>query len=136
MQLLKLSRAWEGYPTCCVTTLPLAVEALAPWGKVHVIGECNRHHPIRAMGVLLRVIKVAWSERPDVVLTTGSLPLALFCLAAKCLGAKTIWIDSVTNVEKLSMSGRLMRHFADLLLTQWPHLQKKYRHVEYAGAIV
>jgi len=102
----------------------------------YITGECNRHHPIRAVRILFKAFRIVRTEKPDVVLTTGSMPLALLCLVAKLFGARIIWIDSVTNVRRLSVSGRWVRLFADLCLTQWPHVQKKYRNVEYAGAIV
>jgi hypothetical protein len=55
---------------------------------------------------------------------------------AKCLlGAKTVWIDSIANVQTLSMSGRLVRHFADLWLTQWPHLAHA-DGVRFEGAVL
>ena len=38
------------------------------------------------------------------------------------MGARTIWIDSMANVDKMSMAGRLARRYSDLWLTQWPHL--------------
>jgi hypothetical protein len=38
------------------------------------------------------------------------------------LGARTIWIDSIANVEELSLSGRRIGKHAHLWLTQWPHL--------------
>jgi hypothetical protein len=43
----------------------------------------------------------------------------------KFLGAKTIWLDSIANVEHISMSGEKVRGFTDLWLTQWPHLAGK-----------
>jgi hypothetical protein len=38
------------------------------------------------------------------------------------LGARTVWLDSIANVEILSRAGRLAGPIADLWLTQWPHL--------------
>ena len=43
---------------------------------------------------------------------------------AKLMGARTIWLDSIANVEELSMTGRLVRPYADLWLTQWPELAR------------
>jgi UDP-N-acetylglucosamine:LPS N-acetylglucosamine transferase len=64
-------------------------------------------------------------ERPDVVITTGSAPcLFALGLARKLFGARTIWIDSVANAEKLSSSGAQARRVADVWLTQWEHLAK------------
>jgi hypothetical protein len=51
------------------------------------------------------------------------------------LGKKAIWIDSVANVEKLSMSGKLAGHIATLWLTQWEHLAKP-KGPHYGGAIL
>jgi len=135
-QLLKLEACWKEYSTFFVTTMQLAANDLSRMGTVHVVGECNRHHPFWAIGVLGRCIGVIIKERPDVVLTTGSLPLAFTCLAAKCFGAKVVWIDSITNVERLSMSGRFVRRFADLFLTQWPHLASESLGIEYVGELV
>jgi hypothetical protein len=58
------------------------------------------------------------------------------CVLGKMSGAKVVWIDSITNTERLSLSGRLVRPFADLLLTQWQELAEKYPRVEYAGQII
>ena len=38
------------------------------------------------------------------------------------MGVRTVWIDSIANVESLSMSGQKVGGFVDLWLTQWPHL--------------
>jgi UDP-N-acetylglucosamine:LPS N-acetylglucosamine transferase len=138
-QLLKLlgqSDCWPQDPSFYVTTL----EALArkfPQDKPHyVIGECNRNNPIKAMGVLFRSLRVVLKERPDVIITTGSLPLAMVCIFAKLFGARIVWIDSIANIERMSVSGRMVRRFADLCLTQWPELAGRYSNVEYAGAII
>ena len=138
-QLLRLLDAggdWPWKPTVFVTTLPTVAAPLKARGPVHLVGECDRNHPLKAVGVVLRSLRVALRERPDVVITTGSMPLAMLCAWCKFLGARIVWIDSVANVEKLSMSGRFVRQFADLFLVQWPELADKRHGAEYAGAIV
>jgi hypothetical protein len=60
--------------------------------------------------------------RPDVVISTGAAPGYFAILFGKKLGAKTIWLDSIANVDELSMSGRAVGKYADLWLTQWEHL--------------
>jgi len=136
LKLLEMSQNWSQTPSFYVTTLDALAGKLAEKGPVYVIGECNRRHPLRSLGVLIRSLKIAFKQRPDVVITTGSLPLAIVCLSAKLFGAKIVWIDSIANVERLSMSGQIVRHFADLFLTQWPELAQRYHNVEYVGAIV
>jgi len=60
--------------------------------------------------------------RPDVIVTTGAAPGYLALRIGKWLGARVVWIDSVANAQELSMSGAKAGSFADLWLTQWPHL--------------
>jgi hypothetical protein len=43
----------------------------------------------------------------------------------KWLGARVVWVDSIANVEELSMSGAKAGSFVDLWLTQWPHLARE-----------
>jgi len=136
LKLLEVSISWLQRPVLCITTLEELAAKLARYGPVYVIAECNRLHPMKSLRVFVRSLRVVIKERPDVVITTGSFPLALVCLSAKVFGAKIVWIDSIANVERFSLSGRLVLHFADLFLTQWPQLAAKCKKAEYAGAII
>ena len=135
-QLLKLREGWKGHRTVYVTTANIAREKLREYGEVFVVGECNREHPLRVITVLFRCIRIICRERPDVVVSTGAAPGLLMCLSGKLFGSKVAWIDSIANVERLSLSGRIVRPFADLLLTQWPDLAKPHRNVEYVGTVI
>jgi len=136
LALLEKSQNWPQPTSFYLTTLEVLSGKLARKGRVYIIGECNRRHPLKIFVVLMRSIKIMMRERPDVLITTGSLPLAIACLAAKLFGAKIVWIDSIANIERFSLSGRMVIHFADLFLTQWPELAQGRRNVECAGAIV
>lgn len=70
-----------------------------------------------------QLIKIILRERPDIVITTGAAPGYLALRLAKLLcKSKTVWIDSIANVEELSLSGRKVGPHVDLWLTQWEHL--------------
>jgi UDP-N-acetylglucosamine:LPS N-acetylglucosamine transferase len=135
-QLLKLAESWSGYETFCVTTTKVVVEQLKKYGNVYVVGECNREHPLQLVKVLIRSLKAIVHEKPDVVISTGAAIGCIACYLGKLLGARIIWVDSITNVERLSLSGRLVRYIADLFLVQWPELVKRYRNVEYVGELI
>jgi UDP-N-acetylglucosamine:LPS N-acetylglucosamine transferase len=137
LQLLAFVNSWPVQPSFYITTMDLLSGLLSEKGSTYVIGECNRHHPFLAVVTLYRCLKIALKERPDVVITTGSMPLALFCLVSKLLvGTKIVWIDSIANIEKFSMSGRLIYSFADLFLTQWPDLATEESKAKFAGALL
>ena len=91
----------------------------------HVIPDANRWHKLALIHCALVVFLMLLRERPSVVISTGAAP-GLFGIAfGKLLGARTIWVDSVANVDALSLSGQKARRYADLWLSQWPHLAAK-----------
>ena len=135
-QLLKLRECWVGHETFVVTTSDVAKNNLREYGQVYVVGECNRTHPLRVLQVMWKCMRIVCSERPSVVISTGAAPSFLVCITAKIFGAQIVWIDSIANVEKLSMSGRLIRPFTNLILSQWPEVAACFRNVEYVGAVV
>ena len=92
--------------------------------RFYVVRDVSRRDPWNALALLPQLVRIVRRERPDVVITTGSAPALLALLLAKLLvRARTIWIDSIANVERLSSSGAMARHVADVWLTQWPALR-------------
>ncbi len=135
-QLLKIVQAVNGYQAFVVTTSEAVRENLTRFGQVHVVGECNRQHGLRVVRVVLTCWRILRRERPDVILSTGAAPGCVCCFLGKLMGAKIIWVDSITNVGRLSLSGWLVRYIADLFIVQWAELAQKYRGTEYVGTIV
>jgi UDP-N-acetylglucosamine:LPS N-acetylglucosamine transferase len=135
-QLLKLAASWNGYETFCVTTTEVIRNKLNKLGEVYVVGECNRQHPIRVVTVFLRCIRIVLRERPDVVISTGAAAGCMLCFLGKMIGAKVVWVDSITNVERISLSGRMVRYIADLFLVQWPELASRNKKVEFVGTVI
>ncbi len=135
-QLLKLAESWQGHDTFYVTTTEVVREKLKEFGTVYVVGECNRQRLGRVLLVFTRCIKILFKEKPDVVISTGAAAGCLLCLLGKLSGAKVVWVDSITNVDQISLSGRMVRHLADLFLVQWPELAIRYKKVEYVGPVI
>jgi len=135
-QLLRLTDSWKGYKTFSITTTPVVAEKLRKYGTSYVVGESNRQHLLKVVKVLIRCIKIIFRERPDVVISTGASVGCMTCILGKLLGAKVIWIDSITNVEQISLSGKMVRYISNLFLVQWPELAKRYSHAEYVGTVI
>ena len=143
MQLMRLRRAWEGLEVTYVTTDPdiapvLRAQAFAagePEPGVYVVQEGNRWQKRK---LIVQLIQLAWIMirlRPDRVITTGAAPGYFALRLGKMLGARTVWIDSMANAEELSLSGRKVGRYADLWLTQWPHLARE-GGPKYLGAVL
>jgi len=135
-QLLQLWPSWENYEVFYVTTGENIKGRIDKPGRVYTVEECNRKNPVKLAKVFFRCMKIALRERPDVVISTGAASGALMSYLCKMLGAKIVWMDSITNTQRLSLSGRLVRPIADLILTQWQDIAEKYPKVEYAGQVI
>ncbi len=124
VELLRLRSAFAGHFVVYATVSASYLDAVgnAPLYVVEDATRWNRLGLVRAAGSILALLL---RERPDVVVSTGALPGFLAVLFAKrLLNARTIWIDSIANVEELSLSGASIRKHADLWLTQWPELAR------------
>ena len=134
-QLCRLIPLFEEHDTLYLTTLD---GARVPTGcrPLRVVADASRSEPL---GLLLLWANMLWamvSFRPHVVMTTGAAPGLIALQIGKMLGAHTVWIDSIANVDELSMSGRLARRVADLRLTQWEHLADAASGVRYFGSVL
>ena len=135
-QLLKLESCWRGRDCFSVTTSRAVEEQLAKFGRVYVVSESNRTRPVTTLRVLASCVRIVLKEKPDFVISTGAAVGCIAGFVAKLTGARIVWVDSIANVDKLSLSARLIRPFADLVLTQWPDVALKYKSVEYVGHVV
>jgi UDP-N-acetylglucosamine:LPS N-acetylglucosamine transferase len=96
--------------------------------------DANRREKLKLARSAAAIAWVLLRERPDVVISTGAAPGYLALRLARLVRARTVWVDSVANVEELSLSGKLASATADLCLTQWPHLADE--RVAYKGAVL
>jgi len=135
-ELLKLADSWQQYEVFYVSTANMVAEKLQQYGTTHVVGECNREHLLRVFLVLFRCVRVIIRERPNVIISTGAAVGCIMCFLGKLSGAKVVWIDTIANVEWISLSGRMVRHIADLFLVQWPEIAEQYSNVEYVGTVI
>jgi len=90
--------------------------------RYYIVFDVTRWNKIRWMQTVIQLLLILVRERPDVIISTGALPGFFALRLGKLFGAKTIWVDSIANVEELSKSGQKIGPHASLWLTQWPHL--------------
>lgn len=99
-------------------------ERLPEGVRLRVVPDANRKAPLGMIRLILAMAWVVLRERPDVVVSTGAAPGYVAIRLARIFGARSVWLDSLANVDELSMSGRLAGAHADLWLTQWPHVAR------------
>ncbi|NLK41803.1 MAG: hypothetical protein GX298_07090 [Planctomycetes bacterium] len=135
-ELLKLEEVCKSHNLFFVSTTDVIQKKLQKIARTYIVGECNREHPLLTLKVMVKGLWIIKKEKPDVILSTGAAVGFIMCFWGKLRGAKVIWVDSIANAEKLSLSGRMIRPFADLILSQWPDVAAHYANVEYAGELI
>jgi len=137
MSLLNTEHGQLLKPELFITTDVISLSMLRKsYKNVYAIGECSRATALRIPIVILKAFFVAVKEKPDVVITTGSFPLAIFSRFAKFWGSKVIWIDSIANIHHLTASGKWALSFADRVYAQWPKLSYDDERIHYAGYLL
>ena len=121
VQLHRLRPAFDVHDVAYVTT-NAGYRTDVPSQRFYAVNDASVWDKIGLVKMALRVFVIVLRERPDVVLSTGAACGYFAVLAGKFLGARTIWVDSIANIEHISLAGRWARRYADLWLTQWPHL--------------
>ncbi len=120
-QLLRLRPAFEGNEVVYATTQD-GSQKLVPENRFYLLPDANRNAPFRLIRLMAKVLWIVVRERPDVVLSTGAAPGFFALVAGRLMGARTLWLESVANAQVPSLSTKLVRRFAHLSLTQWPHM--------------
>jgi hypothetical protein len=135
IELTRLGRAFRNCDCHFVSTVP---NLTAPVGDrpVQTITDSSRDTKTNMVHSVFQIWKIIRDTRPDLVVSTGAAPGAVAIVLARMRGIQTIWIDSIANSEELSLSGKAVRYFADLRLTQWPHLAQTKSGVRYFGRIL
>jgi UDP-N-acetylglucosamine:LPS N-acetylglucosamine transferase len=122
-QLLCIKQAFGDDVALC-TTVNLS-ENLGFQHIYHVI-DCNKDRLFDTLKCSIQVFKLVYKLKPKVIVSTGAAPGILALAFGRLIGAKTIWIDSIANAEKLSLSGRIAGKVSHVWLTQWPHLKSEH----------
>jgi UDP-N-acetylglucosamine:LPS N-acetylglucosamine transferase len=122
-QMLRLRKAFEGHDVFYVGVKEMYRQDVAP-ARFYAVRDVSRLHKTALLATVSKLLWILLRERPAAIVTTGSAPGMLALRMGRLLGARTAWIDSIANVEEVSLSGRKAGAVADLWLTQWEHLQR------------
>lgn len=122
-ELMRISSAFEGHDVAYVT-VDATYRDEVPGARFFVVRDATRWNKV---GLLILGLQLAWvllRRRPDVVISTGAAPGYFAIRLGRLMRARTIWLDSIANVEEMSLAGRLVGRYANLWLTQWAHLAR------------
>jgi UDP-N-acetylglucosamine:LPS N-acetylglucosamine transferase len=101
---------------------------------IYAHGPTNRNIPN-----LLRNLRLAFGLvrrlRPRVVLTTGAGVAVPFVWIGRLFGARAVYVESFTRIERPSLTLRLIAPFADRVYAQWPELRAEVPKARSLGSV-
>lgn len=134
VQLMRLRPAFDDCKVSYATvreTYRVDVEG----SPFYVFRDASRDNKL---GMWVQAAMLLWimiRVRPDFVISTGAAPGYFALRIAKMFGSRTCWVDSIANAEEMSLSGRMVKRYADVWMTQWEHLSES-GGPEYHGSVI
>ena len=122
-QMRRIEPAFEGFTKYYAAT-DSSYSQFVPNEIFYSLPDASMWNKFRLIWQAIHVLWLLIKIRPNVVITTGASVGFFALFFAHKLDIKTIWLDSLANAEKMSLSGTKAKPYADLWLTQWEHLAK------------
>jgi beta-1,4-N-acetylglucosaminyltransferase len=135
VQIRKLDSLYSQHEYFFVTFFSEPVKELINKEKFYFIKDPGRN----AFNFILNIaqsLKIFVKEKPDLVISTGAGVAIAMCLWARVFGRKVIFIEDWCVVNKPSISGRIMYHFANLFIIQWEELKRFYPKAKFGGSLL
>lgn len=135
-EMLALRSFWSRCDVTWVTfDTPDARSLLGGERVVHAAHPTNRNLPnlVRNLALAWRTLK---HEHFDAVVSTGAGVAVPFLVFGRFFGVHTVYVESVTRIEDLSLSGRLVKPFVREFLVQWPELAHATHGTAYRGQVL
>ena len=86
---------------------------------------------------LLEAFKILRKEKPDAILSTGAGPVVPFAIIGRLLfGTRVIFVETITRIEKPSMTGKIMYWLAHDFFYQWKTLRPFFPKAKYGGPLL
>lgn len=94
-------------------------------------------NPIEFLKNLLRLHRIFWRERPDLIVSTGAEIAIPVILVGKLFRVPALYIECGAQVVRPSVTGRVMYWLADEFYVQWPELLQAYGpKARYSGSLI
>jgi UDP-N-acetylglucosamine:LPS N-acetylglucosamine transferase len=134
LQMLALEPAWSDLERTWVTLRSADVEYLLQEENV-IYG----HGPTpRNIPNFFRNLRLAWrvlrEQDPDVVVSTGAGLALPFFVLGRLQRRRLVYVESITRVERLALTGRLVYPLVDAFFVQWASLAR-LRRARFHGSV-
>lgn len=89
----------------------------------------------------LHTVPVVYRFKPDVLFCNGPgtcVPVCIVAFLLRCLfltDCRIVFIESICRVRTLSLTGKILQYFADIVVVQWPQLRDVCFRAKYFGRL-
>lgn len=125
-----LAPAYADLPHFWVTAPGPQAQALRDRGADVLEVPNPQRNPRRLAANALAAAGALRARRPAAVLTAGANVAVAYCLAARAVGARAVFVETMARVDTPTLSGRVLSRVADHVLVQWPAMRDVYRGAE------
>jgi UDP-N-acetylglucosamine:LPS N-acetylglucosamine transferase len=91
--------------------------------------------PFKMLVNFLRALKIWIKEKPDMVITTGTMVAYPFYLLSVLCRKKFVFIETFGRANMPTVAGKLMEKHSDLFIVQWESQKKFYKKAIYGGCL-
>lgn len=82
-----------------------------------------------------RALAIWIKERPDFVITTGTIVAYPFYLLSILTRKKFVFIETFGRADMPTVAGKMMEKHSDLFIVQWESQKKYYKKAIYGGCL-
>lgn len=95
----------------------------------------DRLMPFKMLKNTVNAIRIWFIERPDIIITTGTMVAYPFYIMAILFRKKFIFIETFGRANMPTVAGRFMHKHSDLFIVQWESQKKFYKKAIYGGCL-
>lgn len=95
----------------------------------------DRLMPLKMLVNGIHAVGIWVKERPQVVVTTGTMVAYPFYLLAILTRKKFVFIETFGRSKEPTVAGKLMQRHADLFFVQWESQKAFYPNARYVGCL-
>lgn len=82
-----------------------------------------------------RALKIWIKEKPDMVITTGTIVAYPFYILSVICKKKFVFIETFGRANMPTVAGKMMHKHSDLFIVQWESQKKFYEKAIYGGCL-
>jgi len=138
-ELLRLEKLFKKYDYYIITEKDKTNEYLKDKYKdrISYLPYGTRSNHIKYMfifiWIVIKTIFYYFKIRPNVIVTTGTHTAGPMCYLGKIFGSKIVFVETLANVNRKTVTGKLIYPIANLFIVQWKEMLEIYPKAVYGG---